>query len=353
MKKLLSLLTTSAIAATAMFAQPAPNFTVTDAHGKVHNLYTDYLNKGKTVVLEIFFTTCPPCNSIAPKVQKLYTDWGSGLRDVQFIELSSWASDNDQNVRAYETTHGITYPGVSPQGGSMQAIVPYVNGTYGVFYGTPTFIVIGPTGTVYFDIRGAGQDGTIAALDRAIGATGATKPNQVFDLSGSVRTLKGRPIPNVKVWVEGFENQFDPTDTEGNFSISLQLQPGITYNLLASKPDSFPLGITTLDLVIVSKHILNVTKLTTNAEVIAADINNSRTVTTLDLVPMKKLILYIQRTLPGVASPWVFMPQAFGLAPNGDMTHVNALTFNTSSNLEALNVVGVKLGDLNDSVILR
>ncbi|MBK9106499.1 MAG: redoxin domain-containing protein [Saprospiraceae bacterium] len=50
-------------------AQTAPDFTVTDIHGQVHHLYADYLNQGKTVVIKIFFTTCPPCNSIAPLME--------------------------------------------------------------------------------------------------------------------------------------------------------------------------------------------------------------------------------------------------------------------------------------------
>lgn len=41
-------------------AQLAPDFTVTDIDGQVHHLYDDYLIHGKTVMIKIFFTTCPP-----------------------------------------------------------------------------------------------------------------------------------------------------------------------------------------------------------------------------------------------------------------------------------------------------
>ncbi|MBK8704908.1 MAG: redoxin domain-containing protein [Saprospiraceae bacterium] len=53
-------------ASTALKSQPAPNFTLTDSDGQSHNLYTDYLDQGKTVVIKFFFTTCPPCNAMAP-----------------------------------------------------------------------------------------------------------------------------------------------------------------------------------------------------------------------------------------------------------------------------------------------
>jgi len=53
-------------------AQVAPDFTVTDIDGQVHHLYADYLNQGKTVMIKIMFTTCPPCHSIAPFMEPLY-----------------------------------------------------------------------------------------------------------------------------------------------------------------------------------------------------------------------------------------------------------------------------------------
>src|SRR5690349_5737231 len=71
-----------------VFAQPAPDFTITDSHGAQHHLYADYLNQGKSVMIKIFFTTCPPCNSIAPLMEPLYQEWGAGDYDVEFFELS-------------------------------------------------------------------------------------------------------------------------------------------------------------------------------------------------------------------------------------------------------------------------
>jgi thiol-disulfide isomerase/thioredoxin len=69
------------------FAQPlAPDFTVTDSHGNVHHLYADYLNQGKTVMIEVFFTTCPPCNSIAPYLEPLYQEWVQEIMMLSFLK---------------------------------------------------------------------------------------------------------------------------------------------------------------------------------------------------------------------------------------------------------------------------
>ena len=82
----------AAIAATGATKPPppsvAPDFTVTDINGQMHQLYADYLNQGKTVLLEVFYTTCPPCNSIAPLMEPFYQEWGAGDHDVEFFPVS-------------------------------------------------------------------------------------------------------------------------------------------------------------------------------------------------------------------------------------------------------------------------
>ena len=49
-----------ALSGVAQIGNPAPDFTVTDTHGEEHNLYS-YLENGKVVVLDFFYTTCTPC----------------------------------------------------------------------------------------------------------------------------------------------------------------------------------------------------------------------------------------------------------------------------------------------------
>lgn len=156
-----------------MRAQTAPDFIVTDSWGNTHSLYSDYLNQDKTVVLKIFYVACPPCNSIAPHLEPLYQSWGGGQGDVQFIELSIKADDSDAEVSAYKLAHGTTYPAAGGDGNSVAATVPYTNGTFGLWGGTPTFVVIAPDGTLQYDVYGVGIQGTIDALNSAIAATGA------------------------------------------------------------------------------------------------------------------------------------------------------------------------------------
>lgn len=156
-------------------AQDAPDFTVTDARGNVHTLYEDYLDNGKTVLLKIFHTACPPCNQIAPFIEELYQEWGAGNHQVEFIELSTQSFDDNTRINSYTTQHGITFPSAGAQGGSLEANAPYLDGDFGIFTGTPTFVVIAPDGAVNFDVSGLGTQGQIDALDEALEETGASK----------------------------------------------------------------------------------------------------------------------------------------------------------------------------------
>jgi len=181
------------------FGQDAPDFVVTDSKGVSHELYKDYLDVGKTVVLKVFFTTCPPCNAIAPATQQLNLEWGDGDFDVEFFDLSTRGGDNDGLIDAYGDRHGLSFPGVGGEGGSIQALAPYRNGDFGTYRGTPSFIVIAPDKSVTFDPgRGSSSnDAWIDAIDAAIEATGANRPGttSIKNQSGLFSALKIYPNP--------------------------------------------------------------------------------------------------------------------------------------------------------------
>jgi hypothetical protein len=82
--------------------------------------------------------------------------------------------------------------------------------------------------------------------------------------------------------------------------------PGDYLTATPSKTDHPLNGVSTYDLVLISKHILGLSKLSA-AQLIAADANRDGKVTTYDIVLLRQLILGIIPELPGGVS-WRFWP---------------------------------------------
>lgn len=175
------------------YAQEAPDFTVTTTHNEEFNLYSQ-LDAGKTIVLDLFFVNCPPCNDIAPRLQQLNLEWGDGSGDVIFISLSD--RDLAAAVKGFEEMHGLTFPAAGTDGGSADAVKPYSDGNFGQFFGFPTLVVVAPNKAVTYDVWGESYDQTIQLLDEAIEATGATKSSQTFE-TDKVANLSVYPNPVV------------------------------------------------------------------------------------------------------------------------------------------------------------
>ena len=320
---------------TASYGQPAPDFKITSSKGAEINLYADYLDQGKTVVLELFWEGCPPCNSFAPLLGDLYKDWGDGNGDVEFIALDVLNNETDADVIAFQDRHGHTWPGASAEGGSLEALDPYTSGTYGTYLGTPTIVIIGPDKTVAYNVNGfMRNDNGIAVLDEAITATGAKKIEQVATttLVGSVQNISQIGIGNVALKFSGASDVITITEADGLFSVP-DLPIEQAYTVTPEKNTAIDNGVTTFDLVLIGKHILGLELFIDETQVIAADANLSGSVTTFDIVLIRRAILGFGNGL--AAGSWRFIPETIELASLNDL---NELSF-----------VGVKIGDVNNT----
>jgi hypothetical protein len=124
---------------------------------------------------------------------------------------------------------------------------------------------------------------------------------------------------------------------------------GGDYTVTPSKTNNVLCGVTTFDLVLISKHILGLELLDSPYKIIAADANNSNSVTTADLVAIRKLILLIDETFPDAPS-WRFVDANFTFVnPANPFAPPFPTVFNcqnTSGPCEA-NFVAIKVGDVN------
>ncbi len=306
-------------------AAPAPDFTVTTSDNQIRQLYADYLNQQKLVVLELFFTTCPPCATHAPLWQSLYQNaLAAHPGRVEFIMLSTLGSDTNAKVATYKTSKGLTMPGVGADGGSAAARQPYTSNQFGTYQGTPTFIVIAPgTGEVFFDIRGNSPQETMDLLSQKIAALLTPAPTPCF-----LKNYYDSPLDSVLITVDA--PAFDTTFlASGAYSLAnVAALQNTTYTVTAVKDGASLDGISTYDLVLISRHILGLEALTP-WKVLAADINCNGSVTAFDIVTARKLILGIDTSLP--CNKWRFVAEPVINTANGT----------------CLNFRGVKIGEIN------
>lgn len=172
-------------------------------------------------------------------------------------------------------------------------------------------------------------------------------------ISGSVKTEKGVAIANTRVQVLGSSGVTITTLTDdlGNFSID-NLPIGETYEVGAGKADLYTNGLSTLDMIRVQKHVLNLEPLSTPYQLIAADVNNSGTISTLDLIQMRKVILNLDSKF---ATPtWLFVPAAKNFADEKDpfkglVSGVYTIPALVNRNT-TFDIIGIKFGDVNGNV---
>jgi hypothetical protein len=109
-------------------------------------------------------------------------------------------------------------------------------------------------------------------------------------------------------------------------------------------------GVNTWDLVLISRHILGLEPLNTPYKLIAADANKSGTVTTFDIVELRKLILGTYNVLPNNSS-WRFIDKAQVFTsdenPFADVIRENLQIANIQANVNNGDFVGAKIGDVD------
>jgi hypothetical protein len=172
-------------------------------------------------------------------------------------------------------------------------------------------------------------------------------------IAGVVYTETNTPVPNAHVLIIG-DNGFSVStvsDAQGNYSFS-GLAIGKNYILDLTKSGSIINGLTTFDLLQVQKHILNKESLKSPFKMLAADVNNSGSISTSDLILIKRALLGILTSFEKVPI-WQFVP-----FENGFIDLANPLLGLNLSAFSILNLkgqvldkdfIGIKSGDINNS----
>jgi hypothetical protein len=122
--------------------------------------------------------------------------------------------------------------------------------------------------------------------------------------------------------------------------------------LRAQKFDSPLNGVSTFDLVLISKNILGLESFTSAYQIIAADVNKSNSVTTFDIIEIRKVILGVYDTFPAVPAWRLIQPlptpnvvSSYTAAKDTYQLHLPALSDDWDWTGRAF--VAIKYGDVN------
>lgn len=171
-------------------------------------------------------------------------------------------------------------------------------------------------------------------------------------LFGNVRRENGDMIQDVTV--ELFDSTGNMvaglTNVGGGYNFG-NIASCANYVLRPSRNDNHRNGVSTFDLVLMSKHILGSEYLSSPYQLIAADVNDDGKVSTFDIVETRRLILFIQDEFDDNNS-WRFADQDYVFDNPQNPFDENwgevKLITNITSNLNT-GFIGMKIGDLNYS----
>ena len=169
----------------------------------------------------------------------------------------------------------------------------------------------------------------------------------LVSVSGRVTKETGFPLNGVVISCTGLDP--DTTGSNGTFSFA-DMPSQNDYTLSATKEDDPKNGVTAIDMVYIQSHILGEIPLSSPYRILAADVNGSKTITALDLIFIRQLLLGYVDEFPGGLS-WRFVPSAYEF-PEPE----NPFFYEIPESIQLANVqedvldqdfIGIKLGDVN------
>lgn len=174
----------------------------------------------------------------------------------------------------------------------------------------------------------------------------------IISLGGLVKTPEDIAVESAEVTLSMNSSSVgsEMTTIEGQYAFN-NLQQDEQYILEASKNDDYINGISTLDIVLMQRHILGLQLLDSPYKVIAADVNNNESISAVDLVILRRLILGHISELPDVGS-WRFIDKDAYFEdpiqpwPIEEEINVGRITAPTNQQMLA-----IKVGDLNSTAI--
>jgi len=176
-------------------------------------------------------------------------------------------------------------------------------------------------------------------------------------VAGLIKTEIDQKVSEVKVTSQDMiSNESMTVSTSDNGMYQFNVDPERSYNFRAEKTGDFMNGLSTLDIVMIQKHILGIKNINNPYKLIAADANNDKKVTSSDILALRNMILGNTQALPNNNNSWKFIDSKYNFInpenpwfSNNDEMY-NLIVNNPDQNTIDNNFVAIKVGDVNNSV---
>jgi photosystem II stability/assembly factor-like uncharacterized protein len=146
-------------------------------------------------------------------------------------------------------------------------------------------------------------------------------------------------------------NSTSKTSDKGCFEANADFPINTDYEIKPYRNENWLNGVSTFDMVLIQRHILDIEAFASPYKVIAADVNKSGNVTIADVVEIRKALLRLQDTFPNNQS-WRFALASYQfpeVATAATEKFPETYTLNFAKSQYAANFIGIKTGDVNES----
>jgi hypothetical protein len=171
-----------------------------------------------------------------------------------------------------------------------------------------------------------------------------------FNLEGKITTTEYRGIENVYISIN--QSLITHTDHKGKYSIHLD-QRHSEESMKVEKNQDFMNGISTLDMIILRNHILELEIIENPFLLLAADTDGSGDISTRDMIEIRRLIL-TQIDSFEKGQSWIFLPEKFEFVDSISplqQSFPKEYLINSGMKTIPFNWFGIKIGDLNHSAL--
>lgn len=171
-------------------------------------------------------------------------------------------------------------------------------------------------------------------------------------VAGRITTENENPLEGAMILSNNGQQHLAQTSTQGFYAAKIATRSGkidLTPELNRNPGE----GVSTFDIILITKHILGVQALDSPYKMIAADVNNSKSITTLDVIQLRKLILSIDTKFLSNPS-WRFVDKKYKFPvptnpwfePFPERLILDMDTFTGQSDAD---FIAVKIGDVNNN----